>query len=185
MIPPPKPKLTFDIIYCDPPWRYDTKIAGNRSIEDKYCTMSVDEIKGLNVPSSDNSILFLWATSPLLEYALDVSKAWGFKYKSQLIWDKKLLGMGFWFRVQHEILIVSTKGKVSPPIPKNRISSIFQSKRGQHSSKPDYIREWISSSFPGKTKLEMFYRSSSDMWPRPDGWSVWGSEIKDFEILSK
>lgn len=56
-------------------------------------------------PSEDNAVLYLWATAPKLLEALEVMRAWGFKYKTQAVWDKSWVGMGYWFRGQHEILL--------------------------------------------------------------------------------
>lgn len=110
------------MIYADPPWLYNHAPMGgnNRSIERHYPTMSVDAIKNLKVPSNKNSVLFLWATSPKLKEALDVMQCWGFEYKTNMVWDKKIIGMGYWFRGQHELLLVGVKGKFSPPTPHAR-----------------------------------------------------------------
>src|SRR3990170_4080212 len=96
----------YDIIYADPPWRYEHPISNSRRIENQYPTMSLNEIKALNIPTKDNSVLFLWATAPKLEESLEVVKAWGFTYRTHLIWDKRTIGMGYWFRNQHELLLV-------------------------------------------------------------------------------
>lgn len=108
-------KHSYQVIYADPPWRYDFSKSNSREIENQYPTMTVEEICALDVPSSTNSVLYLWATAPKLREALQVMDAWGFEYKSQMVWDKEILGMGYWFRGQHEILLVGTKGKFSPP----------------------------------------------------------------------
>jgi len=78
----PIPDGRYNVILADPPWRYDFSVDDNDQIENHYQTMSLDEIKDLNVPAADNSILFLWATMPKLKEALDVVEAWGFEYKS-------------------------------------------------------------------------------------------------------
>ena len=85
----------YQIIYADPPWRYDFSKDNADKIENHYPTMALQEICELDIPSDDNSVLYLWATAPKLLEALAVMKAWGFKYKTQMIWDKELIGMGY------------------------------------------------------------------------------------------
>jgi len=80
----------------------------------------------MGVPSAEDCILYLWSPAPLIEQALGVLSAWGFTYKSHMVWDKKKMGMGYWFRGQHELLTVSTKGNFSPPPSTMRISSIMK-----------------------------------------------------------
>lgn len=75
--------------------------------------MKIEDICAMQVPSAADCILYLWATAPLLPEALRVVSAWGFDYKSCAVWDKEVLGMGYWFRGQHEILIVGTKGRAT------------------------------------------------------------------------
>ena len=91
----------YQIIYADPPWRYDFSKSDNREIENQYPTMSVDEICALNVPSEKNAVLYLWATAPKLREALKVMEAWGFDYKTHAIWDKEIIGMGYFFLGHH------------------------------------------------------------------------------------
>lgn len=175
----------YQIIYSDPPWRYDFSKSGSRKIENQYSTMELEDIKNLQVPSDDNSVLYLWATTPKLVEALEVMKAWGFTYKSHAIWDKDCIGMGYWFRGQHELLLVGTKGNFSPPKAELRKSSIVKIKRGEHSSKPDYFKTLIDLWYPEMDKLEMFARDRTPLLPKPEKWSVWGNEVtNDVEIIS-
>lgn len=161
----------YDIIYADPPWKYDFAETENRAIENHYPTMELEDIKNIEVPSAENSALFLWATAPKLLEALDVMKAWGFIYKTQSVWDKEMMGSGYWFRGQHEILLVGVKGKYSPPPPENRESSVYREKRTKHSKKPNHYYEWIEKSFPNQRYLEMFSRKKHN-----DKWEVWGNQ---------
>ena len=144
--------------------------------------MELEEIKNMDIPSADDCILYLWTTAPKVEEALEVLNAWGFTYKSQMIWDKDVIGMGYWFRIQHEILMVGTKGKPGCPSPSKRISSIYKEKRGRHSKKPDSIRRLIDEWYPDKTKLELFARDTFY------GWDVHGNEaspIKQTYLFEK
>lgn len=161
----------YQIIYADPPWRYDFSKSDSREIENKYPTMSVEDICALSVPSDNNSILYLWATAPKLKEALKVMEAWGFEYKTHAIWDKEIIGMGYWFRGQHELLLVGVKGKMSPPEQYKRISSVWKERRKAHSEKPNGIREHIDNWYPHLAKIELFARY------KPSGWDVWGNEV--------
>lgn len=127
----------FDIIYADPPWQMDFGF-DKRAIANHYPTMTLDEIKSLKIPAEENAVLYLWATAPKLLEALEVMLAWGFTYRSQMVWDKEIIGMGYWVRGQHEILLIGTKGNFSPPPPELRVSSVYREKRTTHSKKPDY-----------------------------------------------
>lgn len=161
----------FDIVYADPPWRYSFSKSSSREIENQYPTMTVEEICALKVPAAGDSILFLWATAPKLPEALSVMSAWGFSYKTHAVWDKQILGMGYWFRGRHELLLVGTRGRASPPRPEARVASVFSSRRRQHSAKPVEVRNWIDASFPNLRRIELFARNAAP------GWSVWGNEV--------
>jgi len=104
----------YDVIYADPPWKYGFSKSDSRKIENQYPTMTTEEICELSVPSKDNSVLYLWATAPKLLEAMKVIYNWGFEYKTCAVWDKEIVGMGYWFRGQHELLLVATKGKYPP-----------------------------------------------------------------------
>jgi len=161
----------YDIVYADPPWKYDHCKTISRRIENQYATMDLDEIKALEIPTKEDAVLFLWATAPKLREALAVMDAWGFVYKTHAIWDKRKIGMGYWFRGRHELLLVGVKGKYKPPASHARIASIIQSGRTQHSRKPDEVREWIEAAFPEAEKIELFARA------RHAGWDSWGDEV--------
>jgi len=160
----------YNVIYADPPWRYSFSKSDSREIENQYPTMAVEEICALRVPAADNAVLYLWATAPKLLEALAVMKAWGFTYKTNAVWDKEILGMGYWFRGQHEIILVSTKGHFSPPEQSLRISSVFRNRRTAHSKKPDMFRDLIATWFPNAKRIELFARQAAS------GWDVWGNE---------
>lgn len=161
----------YQIIYADPPWRY-RDATPNRRVENHYPTMSLTEIKEMEIPSEDNSVLYLWATTGKLPECLSVMKAWGFEYKSSMIWDKEIMGMGYWFRGQHEFLLVGTKGHFSPPPQSLRIRSIYKERRTRHSKKPSYFREMIDKWFPESSKIELFAREKTE------GWDAWGNEVE-------
>jgi len=162
----------YQIIYADPPWEYRHCASKSREISNQYPTMKLDDIKILPIPSENNSVLYLWATAPKLSEALEVMKSWGFDYRSCMVWDKEIIGMGYWFRGQHEILLVGVKGKFSPPPQGLRTRSIWREKRTQHSKKPIGIKNLISWWYPLETKIELFARQKTE------GWDVWGNEVE-------
>jgi N6-adenosine-specific RNA methylase IME4 len=163
--------MQYQVIYADPPWRYDFSKSNSREIENQYPTMSIEEICALKIPAAEDAVLYLWATAPKLLEALQAMKSWGFTYKSQAVWDKEIIGMGYWFRGQHEILLVGTRGHFSPPPQSLRVGSIFRERRLKHSKKPESVRNLIALWFPAATKVELFARQ------RADGWDVWGNEV--------
>ena len=79
--------------------------------------------------------------------------------------------MGYWFRVQHELLLVGVKGTFGTPDPADRVSSVIKSRRSTHSSKPGVVYEMLEKMFPNKKYLEVFARSNRD------GWISWGNQI--------
>lgn len=162
----------FEIILADPPWRYQgVTTTPDRTIEQHYPTCTIQEICAHCPDIAANAMLFLWATAPLLPEALEVMDAWGFRYKTNAVWDKEKIGMGYWFRIQHEHLLVGIRGDVPVPPEEVRVSSVFRERRTQHSRKPLAVYEWLELAFPFKSKLEMYCRT-----PR-HGWACWGNEI--------
>ena len=166
-----KTNVLPNLILCDPPWRYDFAETTSRKIENQYDTLTVSEMKDLLPKTEPDCILFLWATAPKIREAFELLDLWGFTYKSQAIWDKEIIGSGYWWRGQHEILIVATKGKPSPPLPEFRVSSVFREKRTKHSKKPVCVYEWIEKAFADRVKLEMFCRE------KRENWLVMGDEV--------
>lgn len=105
----------YNVIYADCPWSYKSQSGRGfrHAAKHKYDTMSLDDIKAMPVADlcQKNAVLFLWATVPMLPEALEVVKAWGFKYKTLITWRKvRSLGMGFWFRGQCEHLMLAVRG---------------------------------------------------------------------------
>lgn len=164
----------YPVLYVDPPWRYEHAESVSREIENQYPTMSLDEIKAMPVQdiAFEDCIMFMWATSPKLAEAFEVLEAWGFSYRTCAVWDKQNIGMGYYFRQQHELLLVAVKGSPTTPAPADRPSSVFSYPRGNHSAKPHEIYEVIEAMYPTLPKLEMFCRT-----PR-EGWGVWGNQSK-------
>lgn len=161
----------FPVLYADPPWRYDYAEDSNRRIENQYPTMTLDEICELRVPAAEDSVLFLWVTSPKLIEGLGVIAAWGFEYRTCMVWVKDRIGMGYYARQQHELLLIAKRGGLPVPDPEDRPSSVINAVRGQHSAKPEETYELIERMYPLRDKCELFQRQ-----PRP-GWTGWGNQV--------
>lgn len=165
----------YRIIYADPPWSY-----GNAMPEyvtepkDYYTLMTTEEICQMPVVGicEDNAVLFMWTTSPHLPEALEVVKAWGFKYKTTFIWDKIKHNMGHYNSVRHEILLVCTRGACTPDV-KKLFDSVVSIERAEHSKKPEFFREIIETIYTHGNKIELFARQA------PQGWDVFGNQIND------
>jgi len=126
--------------------------------------------------ASKDSVLFLWATTPLMREAFDVMAAWGWKYKTFLTWEKtNACGMGYWFRGVTEHLLVGVRGKVKAF--RSREKNLFRAKRRKHSEKPDEAFAVVEQVSPGPY-LELFARR-----PR-EGWTVWGDDVEANMILT-
>lgn len=165
------PRGNYDVIYADPPWKYDFSKSDSRSIEAHYPTMTLEEICNLKIPSAKDSVLFLWATMPKIRESLKVAESWGFEYKTGMVWVKEKMGMGYYARGRHELLLIATKGDTSPPGTVRRGDSVIHAGRTEHSKKPEIVYEIIESMYPGHDYLELFARS------KRDGWTVWGLEV--------
>lgn len=169
----PLPVGEYRLLYADPPWRYEHVVSESRAIENQYPTMSLDELCALRVPAAPDAVLYLWATSPKLAEAIRVIDAWGFSYRTCAVWDKQRLGMGYYFRQQHELLLVAAVGNAPVPEPGNRPASIIQTPRGKHSEKPEVVYTLLESMYPGFTerdRIELFARGARQ------GWTSWSNE---------
>lgn len=165
-------EVKFNVVYADPPWKLEFSGSYNRKVENHYPTMELSEICALPVSEivSDDALLFLWATTTKLEEALIVMNAWGFKYRSSAVWVKPEIGMGYYFRMQHEFLLVGKRGNLPVPQPANRPRSVHTESRGAHSAKPHAYYEYIEQMYPGVPKIELFARNTRD------GWVSWGNQ---------
>lgn len=171
--PPPLPDGKYRVIYADPPWKYgNTMPEGFGEQADHYELLTVEEISALPIKhmASDNAVLFLWVTSPILEESFDVVNAWGFKYKSSFIWDKVKHVMGHYNSVRHEILLICVRGSCQPDVHK-LFDSVYSEERTEHSKKPDFFREVIDTIYPDGKRIELFARQSVD------GWDRWGNDV--------
>ena len=169
----PIPEGKFSIIYADPPWEYEFSNSNMRDIENHYPTLELEKIKVIKIPADDNAMLFLWTPAPKLEEALEVMKAWGFYYRTNIVWVKDKIGTGYYSRGKHELLLIGIKGEgIGTPLPENRPESVILAERTEHSKKPDIFYEIIEKMYPKHSKIELFARN------KRDGWGAWGNEIQ-------
>lgn len=183
--------MKYQIIYADPPWKYDDKLgsesASMGSCEYHYPTMTIDELCALPIQnlSDDNCALFMWATFPKLNEVFRVIAAWGFEYKTVAFTWVKLnpksktvfKGIGRWVQGNAEIVLLATKG--NPHRISKSVSQVIMAERGKHSQKPDAVRERIVQLMGDLPRIELFARPANDMFPHPDGWAVWGNESQN------
>lgn len=169
----PVPKVDAEgpwpVIYADPPWRYE-HAEPSRSLDNQYPTMTLEDICAMNVPATDDAVLFLWATSPKLTEALQVMDAWGFEYRTCMVWVKDRIGMGYYARQRHEILLIGRRGNLPVPEPADRPDSVIEAPLGRHSEKPSIVAETIVRMYPHLPRVELFARQARL------GWDVWGNE---------
>lgn len=160
---------TFDVVYADPPWRYDnTGVRG--AVVEQYPTMATDDICTIKVPAAKAASLFLWVTNPLLEDGLRVLSAWGFRYVTNLVWVKNVpTGAPFYVNGKHELLLLGVRGKGNVPTGEKPLS-VVAADRTEHSRKPDEFYALIERMYPGLRYLEMFQRRQRD------GWTGWGND---------
>lgn len=169
--PPPLPEGPFELIYADPPWQLGNPDSLHAP-EHHYPTMSLEEIKALDVPAADDAVLFLWAVSSLLPQAIEVIETWGFEFKTTIVWVKDWIGLGVWVRNRHELLLVARRGNHPPPEREDRIDSVIEARRGRHSQKPERVYELLERMYPqAYSKLELFARQAQP------GWITWGNEV--------
>lgn len=170
---PTMPNGNYNVLYADPPWRYDFGFDIHGAADRHYHTMTIEELCELPIAdlSEDNAVLFMWVTSPKLFDAKKVIDAWGFDYKTSFIWDKVKHVMGHYNSVRHEILLVCVRG--SFPKQNNTLhdSVISIERTDEHSEKPEYFRKLIEEMYPNSKKIELFARKKSE------GWDAWGNEL--------
>lgn len=175
----------FATIMADPPWRFTNrtgKIAPEHKRLARYPTMKLEEICALPVADylEDTAHCYLWVPNALLPEGLQVLSAWGFQYKSNIIWHKIRKdggsdgrGVGFYFRNVTEVLLFGVKGKNARTLaPGRRQVNLFGTRKREHSRKPDEQYDIIESCSWGPF-LELFGRG------RRENWTVWGNQADD------
>lgn len=173
-----KTEKKYRIIYADPPWKYnEVQHADEGNFHHKplgvhYPSLSINELCQLDIKGlcDLNAVLFLWVTSPLLEESFAVINAWGFKYKTSMVWDKVKHNVGNYVSVRHEFLLICTKGSCTPDV-KKLFDSVITEERTKHSVKPEAFRKVIDTIYTKGSRIELFARDI-----KIKGWDTWGNE---------
>jgi N6-adenosine-specific RNA methylase IME4 len=193
---PPLPSEQYDIIYADPPWDYNGKMQFDRnsvnkdeidlsknifisSASMKYPTLKLGELKKLDVNSiaTENSLLFMWATNPFLDQAIELGTAWGFEYRTVIfIWNKMVHNPGKYNLSYCELCLLFKKGKIPTPRGVRNTKQLINVPRSKHSEKPIEVANNIVAMFPHHKRIELFARKTL-----PD-WSYWGLEITKDDV---
>lgn len=182
----PLPRIAggYSTILADPPWRFNNrtgKVAPEHKRLGRYATMSLEEIKALAVEDvgAKNSHLYLWVPNALLPEGLEVMQAWGYRYVSNVVWAKRRKdggpdgrGVGFYFRNVTELLLFGVKGHMRTLAPARSQVNMIETRKREHSRKPDEQYQLIESCSPGPY-LELFAR-----YPQPH-WDSWGAEADE------
>lgn len=174
----------FSTLLADPPWRFANrtgKVAPEHRRLSRYDTMTTAEIRALPVPEivTDKAHLYLWVPNALIAEGLLVMESWGFTYKSNIVWAKRRKdggpdgrGVGFYFRNVTELILFGVRGSMRTLSPGRRQVNMIETRKREHSRKPDEQYEVIEDCSPGPY-LELFAR-----YPQP-GWVSWGLEADE------
>lgn len=176
----------FRTVLADPPWQFQNKtgkIAPEHKRLNRYGTMTLSDILALPIAQVTDEVahLYLWVPNAMLAEGLQVMRAWGFQYKSNIVWHKVRKdggpdgrGVGFYFRNTTELILFGVKGKNARTLPPGRSQvNIIRTMKREHSRKPDEQYSIIEACSPGPF-LELFARGT-----RP-GWNAWGNESEDY-----
>ena len=184
----------YQIIYADPPWKYNSRANHKTRFRGGACghydLMTMDEIKSLPILdlADKNCVLFLWTTFPYLDEQIKLFEHWGFRYRtvgfSWIKTNKKngfpFFGVGYYTKSNLEICLMGMRGQLK--VQTNKISQVVVAPRGEHSKKPDVIRDKIVELFGDLPRIELFARQKTE------GWDVWGNEVEsdiDLAALAK
>ena len=175
----------FSTILADPPWRFRNrtgKVAPEHGRLNRYQTMSLEEICDLPIAqhATQPAHLYLWVPNALLPEGLQVLSAWGFEYKTNLVWYKTRKdggpdgrGVGFYFRNVTELLLFGVRGRMRTEAPGRRQVNLIPHRKQEHSRKPKAFHELIQECSPGPY-LELFAREAVP------GWQQWGDELDTY-----
>ncbi len=180
----------YNTIYADPPWQFQNrtgKVAPENKRLNRYPTMTIEDIKTLPIAdlAGEKAHLYLWVPNALLPEGLAVMDAWGFDYKSNIIWEKVRKdggpdgrGVGFYFRNVTEMLLFGIKKKSSPNRtlqPARSQVNLIRTMKREHSRKPDEMIPIIEGCSQGP-RIELFARGVRE------GWDMWGNQAsEDYE----
>ena len=168
----------FGCIYADPPWLYDNQ--GTRAATNNhYNGLTVDQLCELPAKqlAADDAHLHLWTTNAFLFDAPRIFAAWGFEFRSSLVWTKPQMGIGNYWRNSHEFLLTAIRGNAKR-FNDHSLMSWLECDRGPHSAKPEQVRSFIERASSGPY-LEMFARRDVQ------GWTVWGNQVERCLLASR
>ena len=175
-------------VLADPPWQFSNrtgKMAPEHKRLNRYATLELEDIIAMPVDKAcaEDAHLYLWVPNALLQEGLDVMKAWGFEYKTNLVWHKIRKdggpdgrGVGFYFRNTTELVLFGVKGRMRTLPPGRTQVNILKTRKREHSRKPDELYDLIESCSPGPY-LEIFARGKHN-----HKWRVFGDQSNDYEL---
>jgi N6-adenosine-specific RNA methylase IME4 len=160
----------FRCVYADPPWQYGNQ-ATRAATNNHYVTMTIEKIAALPIASivEDKAVLFLWTTNGFLFESKQIIDAWGFEFKSSMVWVKDQMGIGNYVRNAHEFLLICSRGGLRTNGKSQK--SWIQSPRTKHSRKPACFRQIVEEMCDGP-RIELFARQAAP------GWVSWGNEVE-------
>lgn len=175
----------YATVLADPPWRFSNrtgKVAPEHRRLSRYETLRLQDIADIPVAdvARDESHLYLWVPNALLHEGLTVMEAWGFTYKTNLVWHKIRKdggpdgrGVGFYFRNTTELVLFGVRGGMRTLAPGRSQVNIIKTQKREHSRKPDELYDIIEACSPGPY-LEIFARGSRDHW------TTWGNQAEEY-----
>lgn len=172
----------YSIIYADPPWNYEGQLQHGGSgkgttggASAHYPTITVKEMSTWEIGkrlAAPDCLLFMWTSSPHLDQAIELGRAWGFKYTTvAFVWNKMRTNPGYYTLSECELCLVFKRGRIPRPRGARNIRQLVNEKRGVHSRKPVEVRRRIEQMFPTQERIELFARGT------PEGWDTWGNEV--------
>lgn len=192
---PNLPDEKYQIIYADPPWDYGGKMQFDKSAiknenkdwkreifisaaNFKYPTVKTKDLMKIPLQkiTDENCLLFMWVTNPHLEQGIKLGEAWGFEYRTvAFVWDKMNHNPGQYTLSNCELCLLFKKGKIPTPRGARNVQQLVRVPRGEHSVKPNVVRENIVKMFPTQKKIELFARQ------KPENWDVWGLDVREIK----
>ena len=177
--------MRYGVILADPPWRFElfSEKGGVKGAERHYQTMAFHEMAALpvNQLAAPDAVLVMWAVAPLLDRAMELMAAWGFRFKSAGAWAKQTpggkkwaIGTGYILRSAAEFYLLGTVGEPRQAV--RNVRNLIVAQRREHSRKPDQMRVDLERMYPHAWRCELFGRQ------RHEGWDVWGNDVERFPM---
>jgi N6-adenosine-specific RNA methylase IME4 len=173
------PERKYTVIVTDDEWKYEawSEQGQDRAADMHYSTSAADVLLQRQLAAADDAVYYMWSTVPHQPLAFEVMKARGFTYRSQFAWWKinpgNKPGLGYWSRIEHELLLIGTRGGIACPAPGDNWRSVQLSFAGEHSEKPEWAYRMIEAYHRPLVGTMIEYNARK----RRRGWSAWGNEI--------